>query len=84
MTEQQEIDQDLIISAVNKALDNRDSIDKLTHRKHHDFIDSLIQAKEKKLLRWEKIRVQVTGWSIITVLSGLGAAVYNFFIKNTH
>ena len=50
---------------------------------HHRFINQLIEERERKKERVEKIKTQVWGWGIIVLLSSIGTAVYGFFIKNS-
>lgn len=49
---------------------------------HHRFIDSMINERRVTEERKNKILTQIWGWGIIVALSGIGTAVYNFFIKN--
>lgn len=76
--------QDDLIRAVNTALDGRDSLDAKIHKKHHEFIDTLIIDNQVRKDRKDKIITQVWGWGIIAMLSGIGTAVYHFFIKSNH
>lgn len=61
-----------IHDVIHKTLDERDSIDRHTHRDHHRFISSLLKRREKNAELWEKIKSSVIGWLIIGFLSGLG------------
>ena len=75
-----DITQQDIIEAVETALDKRDSIDKETHSVHHRFVARRIEREEKRDAMWEKIRAQVTGWSIIVILGSVGTAVTAYFL----
>lgn len=76
-----ESDIDILKTAFNQALNERDSLDHETHRKHHDYIDTLIHESKVKSARHEAIRRQIMGWGIAVFLTGIGTALYNFFIK---
>lgn len=52
-----------------------------THADHHRFIQLCIEREERRRSRWEKIRTQVAGWGIISLLAAIGTAVYQTFFK---
>ena len=64
--------------AVLKDLEKSRTINVETHRKHHEFIDIMIEREKKSQDRKEKWIQIVGGWGIITVLTGLGLAVFHF------
>jgi hypothetical protein len=53
------------------------------HREHHDLIAELIAEMRRKRERAEKIKAQVGGWAIITILSAIGTGVYQLFLMAT-
>lgn len=63
---------------VLKDLEKSRTIDVETHRKHHEFIDVLITKEKKSQERKEKWIQVVGGWGIITFMTGLGLAVWQF------
>jgi len=52
------------------------SVPEEVHRDHHAFITEWLQAQRAKRERAEKIKTQVGGWAIITLLSGIGTGAY--------
>lgn len=75
-------DTQAIAEAVAKAL--RDELANLTvpedtHREHHEFIRSYIEERRIKQERAEKIKTQVVGWGIVTLLGSIGTGVYHTF-----
>jgi hypothetical protein len=48
------------------------------HSEHHDFIAHWIEREKRKEEVYNKIKVQVGGWGIILVLSGIGYAVWEW------
>lgn len=49
------------------------------HREHHKLIGEMIAELERKRERHEKIKAQVGGWLVITILSGIGTLAYKGF-----
>lgn len=45
---------------------------------HHDFVEMLIGDRERAVARREAVIKQVGGWGVIVVLTGIGAAVWQF------
>ena len=75
-------DEDITLNNIARAvlieLQKERSIDIATHKKHHDYIDTLIIEKEKKQERKEQwIRV-AGGWGIVLGLSASGAAFLQY------
>jgi hypothetical protein len=60
------------------TLNRRATIDKVTHRRHHDYIDGLIVAGETRHARKEAIIRQVLGWSIVAAMAAAVAAVAKY------
>ncbi len=83
-------DHEELVTAIIEALDKTSRIDRETHKLHHDYLADTLEARRKRRERWEKVRVQVTSWSVITAigaaLSGLGwigKVIYDV-ISGTH
>lgn len=74
----QEEDADQIAKEVLRQLEQQRTVDVETHRKHHEFIDTLITNHMKSQERKEKWITIVGGWGIITMLTGFGLAVWQF------
>ncbi|MDE3022910.1 MAG: hypothetical protein KGI54_13810 [Pseudomonadota bacterium] len=75
-------DDEARVLAVSIAQTIKDELSAFTlphevHAEHHEFIKSFIEREKVKAERWEKIRVQVTGWGIVVVLGAIGTIVYN-------
>jgi len=49
------------------------------HREHHEFIREWIEERRVKRERSEKIRTQVYGWGVISLLGGIGTGAYQAF-----
>jgi hypothetical protein len=73
-----------IAASVAEQLDKNRHIDRDTHRKHHEFIDTVIMETNRRRNFWEQIRKQVAGWGIIMVISGIGYAVWQWFDHFVH
>ena len=73
-----------LLESFNDALNAGRSIDDETHRDHHEFVKVMIDKEKRSIDRSEKIKATVIGWFIITVLGGVGTAVYHVFIKAAH
>ncbi len=50
------------------------------HREHHEFIREYIEERKVKRERAEKIKTQVMGWGLVTVLGSIGTGVYHTFL----
>lgn len=50
------------------------------HREHHELIAEMIADMKRKRERSEKVKAQLAGWAIITVLSGIGTGVYQLAV----
>lgn len=68
-------DQD--VAALLKAFEGAHCIPMEEHKSHHDFIRLMVENQKSKTERWEKVKTNVWGWMIITVLGGIGTAVYH-------
>jgi len=67
--------------AINEVLDERDAFDGRTHSDHHRFVEEWIEERKRKEERYERLRQQVIGWGIITVLTGVGYGSYHLFVE---
>lgn len=77
MTEEQIIK---LREIINETLDERDAFSGRTHSDHHRFVEEMIERERRKVERRERLRQQVAGWAIITVLTGIGISVYQLFV----
>lgn len=50
-----------------------------THREHHEFIREWIEERKRKREWRDRIKAQVGGWAIITLLGGIGTGAYQAF-----
>jgi len=50
------------------------------HKQHHDYLEMMLQDRQRRLERNEKIKVSVLGWFVITVLGGIGTLAYQLFV----
>lgn len=50
------------------------------HRDHHNAFAAYIDAQARKAEFRDKVKQQVGGWMIITILSGIGYAAWNGLI----
>lgn len=68
-----------IENLLDKTLDRRRTISSETHRKHHDYIDSLLDdAAMRRARREQWIRV-VGGWGFVVLISSMAAAAWHYF-----
>lgn len=47
------------------------------HAEQHAFLHEWIEEIKRKRERREKIKTQVTGWAIVTLLGSIGTGAYN-------
>lgn len=76
-----ESDKNFFLDAIRQILQEHRTIDNETHRDHHEFVKILITERKQRMDRHEKIRTQVYGWGIISLLGIIGSAVYHFFTR---
>lgn len=72
-----------LVSEIAQAI--REELSSLTvpedmHREHHEFIREYIEERKVKRERAEKIKTQVMGWGLVTVLGSIGTGVYHTFL----
>jgi len=71
-----DMEQEAIKQAVHAALSERESIDRDTHKSHHDFVQDEIERTRRRRENFDKIRAQVGGWLVISILSGFAYAMW--------
>jgi len=49
------------------------------HTEDHEFIEILKKERKDRRAMWQKIKGNVIGWFIITVLGAIGTVTYQFF-----
>jgi hypothetical protein len=79
-----EVDVKNIADALDARLDKRRSIDEATHKEDHEFVRGLIRKERERKEFWLKVKQQVGGWSVVVVLTGIGAAVWNYLVSLIH
>lgn len=67
-----------ISASVIQKLDMQRTIDIETHRKHHEYIDSLILDTEKRSARKEQMIRVASGWGIVLILTTATAAFWQY------
>lgn len=74
-------DLDTIKAAVHAALDERDGLDRETHRAHHDYVARRIareiKREERRAELSDKIRATVIGGLVLTLVTAAGTGLYN-------
>ena len=85
MTEQEPERRDYSWLADAVARSMREELAKLTvpeeiHRVHHAFVAEWLEQQRRKRERAEKIKTQVGGWAIVTLLGGIGKLGYDAFL----
>ncbi len=70
------MEQEEIKKAVHAALSERESIDRDTHKSHHDFVQDEIERKRRRRENCDKIKAQVGGWLVVSLLSAFAYAVF--------
>lgn len=48
---------------------------------HREFVEHLMEKQKRRDARWEKIKTQVVGWSIISALTFIGTAVGQYVMN---
>jgi len=83
MTQREEI-KELVKEAVNSVLDDRSRVDAVMHREHHEAVQRWIERENEKARITAKVKAQIFGWGIISIISAVGWAVWNavkFLVK---
>lgn len=71
-----------IAAIFEETLAKRQSVDLVTHKKHHDFIELRLAVYKQRMERREAVIRQILGWGSVLGVTLIGTAVYNFFFKN--
>jgi hypothetical protein len=50
------------------------------HRDHHNAFAEYISSQQRKAEFWDKMKQQLGGWMIISILSGIGYASWHGFV----
>jgi hypothetical protein len=66
--------------AINNSIANNKFINSEIHHQHHEFIEeikpfiiSYIENEKIRRERWEELKRQLVGWSIIAIVGAIGA-----------
>jgi hypothetical protein len=70
---------DVILEAIRSEFATH-AIPQELHKKHHEYLEVVLQDRQRRLERNEKIKVSVLGWFVITVLGGIGTLAYQLFV----
>lgn len=72
---------DQIKAALHETLNERDGLDRATHRAHHDYLARRLTRDEQQERHrhelFDKIKVTLIGGLLIAMLGGLGTGLYN-------
>lgn len=68
------------IDAISHRLTEFSGLTPEEHRDHHEAFASFVAMQKRKTEFWEKVRQQVGGWMIISVLSGIGISGWKLFV----
>lgn len=74
------VERDEMKAVLNEVLDERKSISESTHRRDHEFVGDLVARAKRKNERFEKVKTNVLGWLVITIILGAGSVVWQWFI----
>ena len=67
-----------MLQVLSKVLDAHRGVDSKTHEAHHRYIETEIDRRSDALHYWQSVRKQITGWSIIVLLTGIGYGVADY------
>ena len=67
---------EIVRKAVREELDRRRHIEPETHKEHHEFIRAYMAEYEARKSKWEQRGEKVIGWGIISLLGGMGYALW--------
>lgn len=62
--------------AIRDVLNERKGVDEATHSAHHKFVADEIDARARRQEIRDKVRAQVMGWGLISILAAIGAGAY--------
>ncbi len=69
-----------IRDAVNEAMQQHMAIDAGIHAKHHTLLERLIEQQERRMRFYDRVKQQVAGWGVITVLGAIGYMTYEYVV----
>lgn len=64
---------------LHEVLTEYKAINDEVHATHHAYIEMMIKKEEGRTQRWETIKTQVGGWSLILIIGFIGKTVWVFF-----
>lgn len=68
-------------AAVHAALDERDGLDRETHRAHHDYVAQRIsrerRREERAIELRDKVKATIIGGLLLTLVTVIGTGLYN-------
>ena len=81
---------DQIKTALHETLNERDGLDRATHRAHHDYLTRYLTRQEQQERHrqelFHKIKATVIGGLLLVLLTGAGTFLYNVgkFVMNLY
>lgn len=72
------------VRAITLAFEAFRSVPFEEHREHHEFIAMWIEREKRKIEMAEKVKAQLAGWGVITLLGGIGYAVWEWVKRHLH
>ncbi len=66
--------------AVNEAIQQHMAIDAEIHAKHHNLLERLIEQQDRRMRFYDRVKQQVAGWGVITMLGAIGYMTYEYFV----
>jgi len=76
-----DISKDDIKTAIHDAISECTFIDFETHTAHHQFVNEMIERRQRRQQLYDKVRQHVIGWGALSVITGLGALIYQAIIS---
>ena len=79
------MDEQIIIKAVNEALNGREGrISHDTHKTHHDFVAGEIEKRVVRAKRAEKIKTQIMGWGVMVTITAVAGGLGKWILELLH
>jgi hypothetical protein len=72
------------VRAIIAAFEAFRSVPHEEHREHHEFISHWIERQRRKEEIFEKVKAQLAGWGVITMLGAIGYTVWEWLKRNMH
>lgn len=69
-------DKEVFKEALREVFDERKSIDEATHSAHHKYIEDELARRCRRTQIRDKVRAQVIGWGLVSILAAIGAGAY--------